>query len=234
MASIGSMFNSAGSIRKKPVSITQNIQALKSIPAVPDIPPEQLDDYYREPVDIEYYIPKESRFEVEQKYLYIPLMNPRPKNETQEEVMKAFMDDDSPIDVMEAMNRFPIHLPRIITYFENMLNLHEAASMYYRSAEEDPINIRRALYLNEILSKFEPSVPGLEILGDYTAWNINWCVRQLNKLHIKHSLEDRTVATMIARYRRRLEESGDEEPTRFKILAELYFEQAFPINDDDD
>lgn len=232
MAELGSMFNSAGNIRRKPASITQNVQALKAIPEVPDIPPDELYDYYREPVEIEYYIPKESSFHIEQKYLYIPLINPRPKNESQEEVMKSFMEDDTPIDVMEAMNRFPMHLPRIITHFENMLNLHEAASMYYRAAEEDPINIRRALYLNEILQKFEPSVPGLEILGDYTAWNINWCVRQLNRLHIKHSLEDRTVTTMIARYRRRLEEKGEEEPTRFRILAELYFEQAFPSYDD--
>ena len=47
-------------------------------------------------------------------------------------------------------------------------------------SEEDSNSIKKVLYLNEVLRKFEPTIPALKILGDYTTININWCVRYLN------------------------------------------------------
>jgi hypothetical protein len=73
----------------------------------------------------------------------------------------------------------------------------------------------------------------LEIVGDYTTFNINWFVRKLNSLDIPFSLEDPTVEYLINRYRRFTADAGCTIPERFEILSQIFLEQAFPMSDDD-
>lgn len=213
---------------------TENVNILKGLSATPDIPREDADNYYVEPVSIEYYIPKESRFAYQIKYLYIKLYDPLPRNETQSEVMNYFKSMDKPIDVMEVMNNFPQHLMTILQYYNANLHMYESMSLNFQEGYEGNDScIKKALYLNEVLRKFEPTMPSLEIIGDYTVYNINWCVRYLNRRKTTVSLEDPTVEFLIKRYK--VLGSAEENPPdeRFEILADIYLEQAFPYSDED-
>lgn len=215
--------------------VTDDINKLKGLTVKPVVPEDDLINYYVEPVTIEYYIPKESRFAFEIKYLYIKLYDPEPNNEIQRKIMGSFKEEDKPIDVIEVMNRFPEHLPAILQYYSPTIHLHEAVSMQFQLGfTEDPIAIRRAMYLCEILHKLEPTVPALELLGQYTLYNINWCVRFLNRNEIEHTLEDTTTEFLIKRHRNYCARNGIEVDERFDILANIYLEQAFSHNDDDD
>ena len=214
--------------------VTDDIQKLKGLSVTPDIPKSDLINYYLEPVTIEYYIPKESRFAYEQKMLYIGLVDPKPENELQTRIFNEFVRQNQPIDVIEVMNHFSDYIGDILQYYSHMIHLHEMASMQFQAGmKDDPLAIRRALYMNEVLRKFEPTVPALEILGDYTTYNINWCIRFLNQRGIPCSLEDKTVEFLIKRYRNFLHERGSQTDERFEILADIFMNQAFPNFDDD-
>lgn len=214
--------------------VTDDIRKLKSLSPAPPVLDEDPANYYIEPVTIEYYIPKESRFAYEVKDLYIGLVDPEPKNETQQIVFEHFKKNDGPIDVMDVMNVFPQYIAPILEYYTPVLHLHEQTSMlYHNGLKDDPTSIRRAMYMNEVLRKYEPSIPALEILGDYTTYNINWCVRYLNRKQIPHSLEDKTVAYLIKLYTMQAEDLKKELDERFFILAEIYLEQAFPLSEDE-
>lgn len=213
---------------------TESIKKLKAIPEHPEgITDDNKSNYYIEPVTIEYYVTKNSRFASEIKYLYIPLVDPEPSNENSEKIFNYFKGKNEPIDVMEVMNIFPEHLINIIQYYEPVLNLYENMAVQFRSGmKEDPESIKKALYLNEVLRKMEPSLPSLNIIGDFINYNINWCVRFLNLNRIEHSLEDGTVANLILRYRLSLQKKNEKPDQRFEILTSIYMEQAFPPSDD--
>lgn len=191
-------------------------------------------DFYIEPVVIEYYIPKESRFAYETKYHYIELYDPEPKNETQTRVMGYFKEHDEPIDVIKVMEIFPEHA-RFIEHSYNMqMDMHRGASEEYKAglSGDNPVAIRRALYINEVLRKREPNIAALEVLGDYTTWNINWCIRFLNKNHITHSLEDHTVEYLMKLHRMKMEKETRPIDERFETLSSIYMDQAFPFEED--
>jgi hypothetical protein len=215
------------------ISIT-DINKLKSIPIVPFIEEGTENDFYIEPIVIEYYIPKESRFAYETKYLYVELYDPVPLNDNQKLVMGYFKERNEPIDVIGVMNHFPQFLMDILSSYNLNMDLHEKASMEYTLglSGEAPIAIRRALYLNEVLRKKEPKLASLEIIGDYTTYNINWCIRFLNKNHITHTLEDKTVEYMIKLHRLKMEAENRAIDERFEILTSIYMDQAFPYDND--
>lgn len=214
--------------------VTDDIQKLKGLAMAPDIPKSDLINYYAETVTIEYYIPKESRFAYEKKILHIGLIDPTPKNIIQKEVFNWFVSQGLPIDVIEVMNQFSIYIPKILQYYSHYIHLHESTSIMYQAGlKDDPMAIRKALYMNEVLRKFEPTVPALEIMGDFTTYNINWCIRFLNRNKIPCSLEDRTVEYFIHRYRTHLLEKGSMADERFEILADIFLTQAFPDFGDD-
>lgn len=213
---------------------TENVNILKGLSATPDIPKHDADNYYVEPVSIEYYIPKESRFAYQIKYLYIKLFDPVPKNETQEKIMAHFKSLNRPIDVMEVMNEFPQYLMEILNYYNANLHMYESMSLNFQEGYAGNDNgIKKALYISEVLRKFEPTIPSLEIIGDYTVYNINWCVRELNRRKVNFSLEDPTVEFLIKRYKVLGLAEGNPPDERFELLADIYMEQAFPYSDED-
>jgi len=213
--------------------VTDDIRKLKSLADKPIIPQGKINNYYVEPVVIEYYIPKESRFAYETKYLYIELFDPEPVKEIHKEILEHFKKKDTPIDVMDVMNSFPQYLIPILDYYTPVLHMYEALSVEINNGiKGDHVAIRRALYLNEVLRKTEPTMPALDILGDYTTYNINWCIRYLNQNNIEHSLEDRTVHYLIKLHSIYHEEHNSLDE-RFLILTEIYLEQAFPLDEDE-
>ncbi|MCS6984490.1 MAG: hypothetical protein NZM25_05100 [Leptospiraceae bacterium] len=214
--------------------ITEDINKLKGLAVKPQIPASDIQNYYVEPVTIEYYIPKESRFAYEIKYLYIPLYDPEPRNSVQEEIMGFFQKENRPMDTIEIMNRFPQHLPILMQYFSPYIHLHEALSLEFQQGfGGDKLAFRRALYLSEVLHKYEPSLPSLEILGPYTLYNIQWCIRYLNQQNIEFTLEDATTEFLITRHRNMCQLRGEKVDERFEILANIYLEQAFPYAEED-
>ncbi|RME93601.1 MAG: hypothetical protein D6767_00615 [Candidatus Hydrogenedentota bacterium] len=215
--------------------VTEDINLLKSLAVAPMIPADDITNYYVEPITIEYYIPKESRFAYETKYLYIELDDPLPRNDNQRKIFSYFRQENKPIDVIEVMDKFPEFMVDILEYYNPVLGLYDSMSIHLRDGlSGNPEAIRRVLYLNEVLRKREPTIPALEIIGDYTTFNINWCIRFLNRHKIDHSLEDRTVAYLIKLHCLKYEREGREIDERFEILSEIYMEQAFPEIDDED
>ncbi|MBV6493332.1 MAG: hypothetical protein LDLANPLL_01348 [Turneriella sp.] len=214
--------------------ITENVAILKALEAVPQIAKAESDNYYKEAVTIEYYIPKESRFAYQDKFLYIPLYDPEPKNENQKLVLDHFKALNEPIDLMKVMDEYPQFLMKMLDYLSPQMSIMENLSRNIQdglAGESDAF--RRALYTCEVLRKFEPSIVSLEIVGDYTVYNINWLVRKLNSLRVNFYLEDPTVEFLIMRYRQFAQLAGEVIPERFEILAEIYLEQAFPLSDED-
>jgi len=215
------------------ISVT-DIHKLKNLPIMPYIEEGTENDFYIEPVVIEYYIPKESRFAYETKYHYIELFDPTPKNEAQKKVMGYFSKLNQPIDAIEVMEKFPEYADFIARSYNMQMDMLKGASEEFQAglSGENPTAIRRALYINEVLRKREPNIAALEVLGDYTTYNINWCIRFLNKNHISHSVEDHTVEYLIKLHRMKLAEENRPIDERFEILSSIYMDQAFPFEED--
>lgn len=214
--------------------VTENVGVLKALETVPKIASVESDNFYKEPVTIEYYIPKESRFAYQIKYLYVQLVDPIPKPGNQEMVMNHFKAINEPIDLMKVMDDFPQFLVQMLDYMSPQMGIIENLSRNIQiGLRGEHTAFRGALYTCEVLRKFEPSIVSLEIVGDYTTYNINWIVRKLNSLGIEFSLEDPTVEYLITRYRRHAGETGETIPERFEILSQIYLDQAFPMTDDD-
>lgn len=214
--------------------VTENVAVLKALETVPKIASVESDNYYKEPVTIEYYIPKESRFAYQVKYLYIPLYDPEPRNDNQRLVIEHFKNLNEPIDLMKVMDEFPQFLVKMLDYLSPQMGIIENLSRNIQDGlAGEGEAFRRALYTCEVLRKFEPSIVSLEIAGDYTTFNINWFIRKLNALKIDFSLEDPTVEYLIQRYRHFAAEAGEAIPERFEILAQIYLDQAFPLQDEE-
>lgn len=214
--------------------VTENVAILKAIEAVPKIASVESDNYYKEPVTIEYYIPKESRFAYQVKYLYIPLYDPPAKNDNQVLIMNHFKELGEPIDLMKVMDDFPQYLVKMLDYLSPQMSIIENMSRNIQDGlggEHEAF--RRALYTCEVLHKFEPSIVSLEIVGNYTTFNINWFIRKLNSLKMDFSLEDPTIEYLMNRYRRFAGDANETIPERFEILSQIFLDQAFPLNDED-
>lgn len=215
--------------------VTDDINKLKGLTTDPEIPEADKINSYREAVTIEYYIPKESRFAYEVKNLYIPLHDPIPKNDDQRRVAEYFLEKKKPIDMVEVMNVFPQYLATILQYFNPIMHIHEFLSRELQTGLNDdlPSSVRRAMYLTEVLRKYEPTLPSLELVGDYTTFNLNWFVRYFNERSIEISLEDPTVEYLIKHHLHAMEQLGQRETERFYILKDIYLEQAFSNIEED-
>lgn len=207
--------------------VTDDVKKLKSLSIEPRLPRGEYINYYVEPVRIEYYIPKESRFAVETKYLYIPLVNPgcRP----QDEILSKHMAEDRFIDLIEIMNEYPQHITDIMDSYNNTMDMYESLSGALEEAYQGKETmLRTAFYLTEVLMEFEPTVAALEFLGAFQIWNLNWLIRQMNTLGIDFAAGDKTISFLIKLRNIKWEEEKRPYDERFEILAALFYEQAFP------
>lgn len=207
--------------------VTDDVKKLKSLSVAPVIPPGEHINYYVEPVRIEYYIPKESRFAVEMRDLYVPLIDPTPGPE--HEVLRNAMEKNRFMDLMEIMNEYPQTISGILESYHEILNMYEHVSRAMRQAENtDPSEYRTAFYLCEILLEYEPTVASLEFLGDFVSYNLNWLVRTMNALGVEFRASDRIVSYFIKLRNMYWDEHNLEFDERFEILASLFFDQAYP------
>jgi hypothetical protein len=131
--------------------ITENVAVLKAIETVPKIASVESDNYYKEPVTIEYYIPKESRFAYQVKYLYVPLYDPEPRNDNARMVTRALQESEcQPIDLMKVMDEYPQFLVRMLDYLSPQMGIVENLSRSIQDGLElakPTAFAKRSLYL---------------------------------------------------------------------------------------
>ncbi|MCB1307912.1 MAG: hypothetical protein KDK30_07030 [Leptospiraceae bacterium] len=207
--------------------VTDDVKKLKSLAIEPRLPPGEYMNYYVEPVRIEYYIPRESRFAVETRYLYIPLIDPVVRE--QDKILKLHMEEDRFVDLIEIMNEYPVHITDILDSYSETMNMYESISRTYDEAQSGNVEqLRSVFYQCEILMDFEPTLAALKFLGDFQSWNLNWLIRRLNALGVDLAASDKNVSLLIKKRNMHWEEQGLDYDERFEILAALFYEQAFP------
>jgi hypothetical protein len=206
--------------------VTDDVKKLKSLSVDPGIPDLDRIHYYVEPVRIEYYVPKDSRFVVETRYLYIPLVDPEPSERYP--LLTSYMEKTKFFDIIEVVNEHSRYTTLILGSYHETFTMLENISRAVKDGRFNPESYRKAFYLTEAMMKFEPTVASLEVLGDYISYNINWLIRRMNSLHVEIAASDDTIAYLIKRRNILWEEKGLPEDERFEILAALFYDQAFP------
>ncbi|MDX1961226.1 MAG: hypothetical protein SFU98_21835 [Leptospiraceae bacterium] len=208
--------------------ITDDVNKLKSLKVTPDIGDEEKINYYKEPIWIEYYIPKESRFALETKYLFIKLVDPIPREN--DKILKKIISDNKFLDIaeyFEGSDEISIQIQKSYQSQKSIVfSINDIMARY--KITEDPEFLRQAVYLTETLMMFEPTLATLELLGDFTIHNLHWLIRKLNQSTVEFSLEDRTIMLLIKRRNEYWEEHELPEDEEFELFAALFFEQAYP------
>lgn len=207
--------------------ITDDVNKLKSLAVTPAIPPSDIENYYVEPVRIEYYIPKESRFVTEVRYLYIPLVDPTPRPDV-DEILEEHMDKNRFVDIVDLINNRPQYTTAILESYHETFEMYERLNQAIREAKRNKEAYRTAFYMVEALARHEPTTAALEILGEFQTWNINWLIRKMNEEKTEFSAEDTTISYLIKRRNIYYEQMGLPYDERFEILASLFYDQAFP------
>ncbi len=207
--------------------VTDDVKILKSLSVTPELPGDPI-NYYVEPVHIEYYIPKESRFAREIRYLYIPLIDPVPL--TAHELLQEHIKENRFFDLLSIMDTHPGYISQILDSYNNLLSMYESLSRDMRDAalEDELEKYRSAFYMCETLAEYEPTLASLEFLGEFISWNINWLIRRMNRLGVEFAASDKTVSFLIKRRNIDMEENNRPPDERFEVLAALFYEQAFP------
>ncbi|PJZ69765.1 hypothetical protein CH373_10990 [Leptospira perolatii] len=210
--------------------ITDDVKKLKSLSVTLDLPSNELENYYKEPIWIEYYIPRESRFAYEIKYLFIRLIDVEPRKAPLDEILREAQRKDSLIDLLEVIRTRPELEARIRNSYVNTMHFFDSISAGYKQFLEtkDPHNLRIPLYHTETLMKREPTIASLEILGSFCLHNLNWMVRRLNRGQAEFSLEDETISILIKRRNEYWEKNNLPVDEDFNLFAALFYEQAFP------
>ena len=206
--------------------ITDDVRKLKSLTIEPRLAAGEYVNFYVEPVRVEYYIPKESRFAVETKYLYIPLVDPEPRE--QDEILRKNMAAERFVDLIDVMNEYPQYITTVLDSYNNTMRMYESLSRAMYDADGNEELYRTAFYLCETLVEYEPSLAALEFLGEFMSWNINWLIRRLNVLGLEFSASDKTISFFIKKRNDLWETQEYSYDERFEILAALFYEQAYP------
>ncbi len=177
--------------------------------------------YYLEPVEIEIYLKKIGKVRTIIKDMYIELIDVEPINEKSKMIFDYFRERNEPIDIMEVQNNFPEFIKIIYdSYYKNM-DLYEKLSIHYKSGlGNSPVAWRQALYLNELLLKYEPTIASTRYIGDFQTFNLNYNIVRLNELEEKFLLEDSTVAYLIKR--RNTAYKNKPRDREFDKLVELW------------
>lgn len=209
--------------------ITDDVIKLKSLKVMPDLPDSEKIYYYKEPIWIEYYIPKESRFAQEIKFLFIKLIDAVPRTGKDIIIEKAFLSD-SFIDILSLINEYPEYTDLLKKSYQKFLPMLETISDNVKqfAVTGDCEFLKVPVYLTETMILFEPTLATLEFLGEYTIYNLNWLIKRLNIGNINFSLEDRTICILIKRRNDYWDEQKLPIDEDFDIMAALFFEQAYP------
>ncbi|WP_061249007.1 hypothetical protein [Leptospira alstonii] len=210
--------------------ITDDVKKLKSLSATPDLPKKELIQYYKEPIWIEYYIPRESRFAYEVKYLFVKLIDPIARPEPADAILREAVSKGEFIDVLDVMLRHPEKETLIRNSYINTFSFLESisANHKYFLKTKDAYDLRIPLFHTEALMKREPTIATLEFLGPYTIYNLNWLIRKLNEGEEEFSLEDETISVLIKRRNEYWEKNSLPIDEDFELFAALFYEQAFP------
>ncbi len=89
-----------------------------------------------------------------------------------------------------------------MAYYRYM-ELYEKLSIHFiRGLGGSADSWRQALYLTELLMKYEPTIASLEFIGDFQTHNLNYLIRKLNAIGEHFLLEDDTVAYLVRRKRK--------------------------------
>ncbi|MEM7181309.1 MAG: hypothetical protein AAF518_10375 [Spirochaetota bacterium] len=209
--------------------VTDDVVKLKSLKYSPDLSEEEAIHYYKEPILIEYYIPKESRFALEIKFLYIFLAPPQPREE--ETFLKDAIRSDSFIDVFAHSQSLDEEQRAIFDRsYQNLMSIIQRISEHITQymVTENAEFLKTPIFLTETLMQFEPTIAALEIFGNYIVHNLNWLIKRLNQGKMEFSLEDRTISYLIKRRDEYWDEKQLEEDEDFEIFSELFYQQAYP------
>ncbi|MCB1189245.1 MAG: hypothetical protein H7A23_03775 [Leptospiraceae bacterium] len=208
--------------------ITDDVKKLKSLKVAPDLSIEEMVNYYKEPIWIEYYIPKESRFALEIKYLFIKLIEPVPRDT--DNLLKDAMEQNDFLDIWKVKDKKKEYEELIKRSYINTFPMWENISEHinqFKNTNNAEL-LRTPVYLYETLMQFEPSLATLELLGEHLIYNMNWLIKKLNQANVDFSLEDYTTSILIKRRNIYWEENKLENDEDFEIMSTLFFEQAFP------
>jgi glutaredoxin-related protein len=209
--------------------ITDDVRKLKSLKVTPDLAPDEAINYYKEPIWIEYYIPKESRFALETKFLYILLIPPHPRPEF-DEILITAQKEDTFINLLDLSKAGKDYSNVITKSYLSNLSILETISDNLEQYEESKNFefLKIPVYLTETLMLTEPTLATLEVLGEYSIHNLIWLIKRLNRGGIPFSLEDRTISLLIKRRNEFFEEKEFPVDDDFELLSALFFEQAYP------
>lgn len=177
-------------------------------------------DYYIEPVEIEVYLKKAGKVRTVVKDLYIELIPEKPTGDISREIFGFFAKRDEPIDLLEVENNFPHLYNPIYSSYYHIHELYETCSKYFKQGMAGSAQSwRMALYLTELLLKYEPTAAS-KIIGNFNAYNLNYLIIRLNKLKEPFLLEDSTVAYLIKR--RNIAYADKPRDKEFDKLIELW------------
>jgi hypothetical protein len=210
--------------------LTDDVRKLKSLKVTPDLSPAEAINYYREPIWIEYYIPKESRFAYETKFLFIRLSDPIPTEEACDEEIKKAILEKRIVDIWKFSHENLELKDFILGCYHSTSSMLETISTIFWAFREtkNTEELKTACYLTEALLKYEPTLASLKYFRDYVIYNLNFLIRELNRAKVEFSMEDTTVSLLIKRRNELWEERGFVEDEDFDLLSALFFEQAFP------
>ncbi|MCC5816342.1 MAG: hypothetical protein JJT78_16445 [Leptospira sp.] len=210
--------------------VTDDVRKLKSLKVTPDLDPKDAPNYYKEPIWVEYYIPKESRFAYETKFLFIYLVDPIEREDGLDRYLKIYQDKNELFDLFKFIEDYPKNKDSVMKAYHDRLGMFETVHNSYLSYQNsgDANELKSAAYVTEALMKFEPTVASLKLFPDFLIYNLNWLIRTMNRSRVKFSLEDTTISLMIKRRNDHWEKNNLPEDEDFDLLAALFYEQAFP------
>ncbi|WCL50558.1 hypothetical protein [Leptospira sp. GIMC2001] len=210
--------------------VTDDVRKLKSLKVTPELSADEEINYYKEPIWIEYYIPKESRFAYETKFLYVYLVDPPEREDGFDRYLKLYKERGEFFDIYDFIKEYPKNESLVMQSYHDRMTMfetiHNSVEVYRNN--QDPLELKNACYVTEALMKFEPTLASVKLFPDFLIYNLNWLIRELNKNHINFSLEDTTISVLIKRRNEYWENSKIMEDEDFELLAALFYEQAFP------
>lgn len=210
--------------------LTDDVKKLKSLKVTPDLSFQEAIHYYKEPIWIEYYIPKESRFAFETKYLFIYLVDPIPTSEVQDQELAQAIQKKTIVDVFDLAKQNAEYNALVHASYHSTFSILEKIHLLFRNyIDSDSLDdLKSACYLTEAILKYEPTLASLTYFRDFAIYNLNFFIRELNRKKVEFSLEDTTVSLLIKRRNEYWEKENQPEDDDFDVLAALFFEQAFP------